>query len=710
MNLPNHSPGSVQTWLPAGKASRRTSSRGWTARGLLNLAVVLVALLVALPVAAQEPAPDGTGNVHLPIARNPAAIACSCTASALDALPNGAPIPGQYLITMRSAEERAAASPNGVVEPLADFAQRSVAAAGGTVIDSYDTVGIFAAELSADAAARLALDPNVYAVDPNRVLRVEDPVMVDNPAWRDFSTSAISAQALPADTSTAGPDAALAVTSWGLDRVDQRDLPLNQLYAPYSQGAGVHAYILDTGVQWQNSEFKGRLGAWYTAVGDGNGFYDCDGHGTHVAGTVAGATYGLAPKAIIHPVRVLDACGSGTDAQVVAGINWVAANAQKPAVANMSLGGPGVSTALNQAVATAVSKGISFVVAAGNDGARACDYSPASTAPAITVGASDIFDFGAVFSNYGSCVDLYAPGVDIWSAQPGATPLLSSRARFDGTSMASPHVAGAVALYLATKPNATPAQVTTTILGAASTGRLAYLRPGTANRLLFAGGTSASTPAPVRPGPAACTNLLANGRFEQAGGWTELSTNGYDLIYPNGASGSAFAPGEGHGFAWLGGARSESSSLLQTISLPAGVPTTLSYWFLIHSDEDECFYDRGYAAALQGGEVVEGTGIRFCTATNTQGATPTGWQRGVVDLASYAGSAVEIEFYAYNDSSVTSSFLLDNVAVYSGWNCIAPTAGPAVTSTFSPEELEAGPVVGPAAPADGAPTVKVTVP
>jgi subtilisin family serine protease len=270
-------------------------------------------------------------------------------------------------------------------------------------------------------------------------------------------------------------------------------LPLDKQITRGGTGAGVSAYIIDTGVYATSAEFGSRVTSGFTAVSDGKGSGDCHSHGTHVAGTVAGSTYGLAPQATIIPVRVLDCNGAGSTAGIVSGIEWIIQHhvAGVPAVANMSLGSmSGVDLAINDAVARGVADGITFVVAAGNWYSDACNYSPSSEASAITVGATDSTDAVAGFSNSGSCVDILAPGVHIISAaitSPNATSTKS------GTSMASPHVAGVVANMLGNAPTMTPTQVATQLLANATDATLTNLPSNTTNALLYQQPASANS-------------------------------------------------------------------------------------------------------------------------------------------------------------------------------------------------------------------------
>ena len=377
-------------------------------------------------------------------------------------------------------------------------------------------------------------------------------------------------------------DATQSNATWGLDRIDQRDRPLDGNYNYTPTGSGVNAYIIDTGIRRSHAQFGGRAFVGYDAIGDGQNSNDCNGHGTHVAGTVGGSTYGVAKSVRLYAVRVLDCGGSGSNSGVIAGVDWVKNNHVKPAVANMSLGG-GASSALDTAVNNAIAAGVTFVVAAGNSNADACNYSPARAANAVTVGSTTSSDARSSFSNYGSCLDIFAPGSSItsaWYSSDTATNTIS------GTSMASPHVAGVAALYLQGNTTASPTTVRDAMINSASTGKLTSIGTGSPNRLLYSllsdGGTT--TPPPTCSGGTYTGTLSGSGAYayQPNGSYYYSSTSGThsgNLTGPSGADFDLYLQ-KWNGSSWTTVSSSTGSTSTESVTYSGSAGY---YTWLIHS-------------------------------------------------------------------------------------------------------------------------------
>ena len=392
----------------------------------------------------------------LGVLHTPAALAQKPVELPARAFGQSRPIPGHYIVVFKDS-----------VSDVRTEALALTQIHGGQIQHVYaHAIKGFAATLPDAAVQALQSNPKVDYVEQDQ---------------------AVSLQETPAAQSE-------NQATWGLDRIDQVTRPIDSVYSYNYTGAGVNAFIIDTGIRADHVEFTGRIKSGYNVAPDSAGVVDstntadCNGHGTHVSGTTGGTVFGVAKAVTLIPVRVLDCGGSGSSSGVIAGVNWVAASSLRPAVANMSLGMSAVSTAVNAAVAGAVGKGVTMVVAAGNSKVDACTTSPASEPSAITVGATDSNDVRASYSNFGKCLDIFAPGSSItsaWYTGSNAAAILS------GTSMASPHVTGVAALALAANPAATPTDVAAFLTSRASANQLTSIGTGSPNLLVYSLGSGA---------------------------------------------------------------------------------------------------------------------------------------------------------------------------------------------------------------------------
>jgi subtilisin family serine protease len=663
-------------------------------------ATMVVAGLGGTPAAAGTGGPsDGSASIGV-TARE------TSKAQRMGILRAGGPtaVPNSYIVVFKNTTM----SPSGV----ATKADELSAKAGGKIGHRYSqALRGFEITVGEKAARQLAADPAVAYVEQNHTVSING---------------------------TQAP-----VPSWGLDRIDQRNLPLNNSFTYPVTGSGVRAYIIDTGIRFSHTDFGGRAVTGFDAI-DGGSADDAHGHGTHVAGTVGGASFGVAKGVTLVGVRVLNAAGSGTNAQVIAGIDWVTGDHDpgELAVANMSLGGAG--NALNSAVANSIADGVAYAVAAGNENTDACTRTPASTPTAITVGATDINDARASFSNFGTCLDIFAPGVNItsaWFTSDTATNTIS------GTSMASPHTAGAAALVLAQNPSFTPQQIRDYLFNNATNGVVVNPGTGSVNKLLFvvndgtppvndfsvavspasgstpqggavsttvvttttsgspqavslsasglpAGATATFVPSTVTSG-ANSSLTIQTSASTPAGSYTVTITGtgssgsrsaSYTLVVTG--VGGCSSPGQklqnpgfeaGHSVwqmtpdvigqhapfqpprtglydAWLLGYGFSTYDIVQqTVTLPAGCSSyNLSFWMHIDTAEFEGIAFDGIRVQV----IVGSTTTTLATFTNLHAAP--GYVQRNVNLAAFAGQTILLRFYATEDWSLQTSFVIDD--------------------------------------------------
>lgn len=412
------------------------------------------------------------------------------------------PVREQYIVVLKDHAARLSGETRRAA-PVAAAAKAIASTHGARLVRSYDHVlRGFVVQADDEALARLLADPRVDHVQ------------------EDGRIQALATQFNP---------------PWGLDRIDQNALPLSGSYTYENTTRRPRIYVIDSGIRTDHSEFAGRIGNGVSFIYDGQGTNDCNGHGTHVAGTAAGTTWGVAKNAIVHPVRILGCSGIATFSNTIAGMDWVAANRILPAVANLSFNATQIMPTLDTAANNLIASGVTLVIAAGNQNSDSCGFSPGRVPTAITVGATNQSDAKWSQSAYGPCVDVFAPGVAIKSAFYRSS---TDTYILDGTSMAAPHVAGAIARYLNIYPDTTPAQMSSILTGAATPNVVIGAGAGSPNRLLYIPELAGTAPT---IGGFLCPDYGNSGGGTYFCSLTYSSTTPAALAWPDGSSGNTYS-------------------------------------------------------------------------------------------------------------------------------------------------------------------------